>query len=431
MSFCERTNRIENLVAEVSSNEDMFKSDKNREASAKLISIQICGILRGQTNARPTQEVVATYEYLRSQVQLAGSREMSFLICRYVTAFLLRKRLETPDFLLEFVWDFLHGNIGQPPPRPATEDEMILRDGRIWELVRKARSLGSPIDCDDDSLELVAAMEARFGVSPVHVKTPRGLHLYYRANGKPPNLRGEGLLVDIKTGPRAYVVGPLSQRPDGGLYVPAKGLLGLDAMPLLRRSEGAQSAPPPQQKARTITVGHRHATLVRKALQMVEYVDSPEELAANLAAVRDDLCEDAVSMPDSELQGIAEWTWQCRLENRIFQGRDSAFSLHRLALDALRGWHNQTDAIAFYVMLVDMHGHTPGKRFALDFKAMRSAGLTDLSIPRLRAARRTLEAVELLKLVGKHKAGSKHQAWVLARLRVSTTDANNVTRLSG
>ena len=284
------------------------------------------------------------------------------------------------------------------------------------------------IDCDDDSLELVAAMEARFGVSPVHVKTPRGWHLYYRANGKPPHLRGEDLPVDIKTGSRAYVVGPLSKRPDGGLYVPAKGLLGLDRLPLLRMSQGPQGAPEGQV---TIPVGHRHATLVREAMQMIEFVDSADELAANLEAVRDDLCEDAQSMPDSELQDIAEWTWQCRLENRIFRGRDSAFSLHRLALDALRGWHNQTDAIAFYVMLLDNHGHIPGKRFALDFKAMRDAGLTDLSIDRQRAARRTLEAVGLLRLVGKHKAGSVHQAWALSRLRQSMADAENVTRLSG
>ena len=37
------------------------------------------------------------------------------------------------------------------------------------------------IDVDDDSPDLVAAMEARFGPSPVHVKTPRGRHLHYRA----------------------------------------------------------------------------------------------------------------------------------------------------------------------------------------------------------------------------------------------------------
>ena len=142
----------------------------------------------------------------------------------------------------------------------------------------------------------------------------------------------------------------------------------------------------------------------------------------NLAAVRDDLCQDAATMPDSEVKAIAAWTWRARLENRIFRGRDSAVSLNRLALDALRQWHNEADAIALFVLLQDMHGHTPGKRFALDFRAMRDAGLTSLSIPRLRAARRTLEAVGLVRLVGNYRAGSVHQTFTLARLRVPSGD---------
>jgi hypothetical protein len=282
------------------------------------------------------------------------------------------------------------------------------------------------IDCDEDCGDLVAAMEARFGPSPVHVKTPRGRHLYYRANGTPPNLRGEGLPVDIKTGPRAYAVGPLSQRPDGGLYLPAKGLLGKDALPPLRALQGPLKAVVGNASAETIPVGHRHVMLVREAVQMVEFVDSAEELVANLEAVRDDLCQDAVTMPDSELRAIAKWAWECRLDNRIYRGRDSAFSLHRSALDALRGWQNGTDAIALYVMLVDLHGHAPGKRFALDFKAMRSTGLTRLSIPRLRAARRTLQTVGLLIQVGKHRAGSTHQTFILARLRANATSKSCV-----
>lgn len=284
------------------------------------------------------------------------------------------------------------------------------------------------IDCDDDSGDLVAAMEARFGPSPVHVKTPRGRHLYYRANGTAPNLRGEGLPVDIKTGPRAYVVGPLSQRPDGGLYLPAKGLLGIDALPPLRASQGPQKAIAGDAGGEAIPVGQRHVMLVREAVQMVEFVDSAEELVANLEGVRDDLCADATTMPDSELRAIAKWAWECRLENRIYRGRDSAFSLHRSALDALRGWQNGTDALGLYVMLVDLHGHAPGKRFALDFKAMRESGLTILSIPRLRAARRTLQAVGLLSLVGNHKAGAKHQTFSLSRLRPA--EAPNVACLT-
>ena len=278
------------------------------------------------------------------------------------------------------------------------------------------------IDCDTDSAELVTALEARFGPSPVHVRTPRGRHLYYCATGKAPNLRAEGLPVDIKTGPRAYVAGPWSIRPDGGIYRPAKGLLGVDPLPPLR----ALVTPENRPLSAAISVGHRHAALVKEAIKMLELVDSAEELEANLAAVRDDLCEDAATMPDSELRALARWAWTLRLENRIFRGRNSALSIDRLALDALRRWENETDAIALYLLLVDRHGHTPGKRFVLNFKALRESGLTRLSVPRLRAARRTLQAVGLLQLVGNHRAGSIHQTFALARLCPGITDSPNV-----
>ena len=278
------------------------------------------------------------------------------------------------------------------------------------------------IDCDEDSPELLKAIEARFGVSPVHVKTPRGMHLYYRSGGAVPNLRGEGLPVDVKTGARSYVVGPLSQRPDGGQYWPAKGSLGVDVLPQLR----APSGPPSAAVGPTdpIPVGHRHDRLIKEAVQMVEQVDNAEELAANLVGVRDDLCADASTMPDSELAAIAGWAWELRLKNRIYRGRDSEFRVDRSALDALRSCDNETDAIALYMLLVDMHGHSPGKRFPLDFEAMRCAGLTRQSVRRLRAARGSLQAVGLLKLVGKHRAGSRKQTFTLNRLLPSALNVS-------
>ena len=274
------------------------------------------------------------------------------------------------------------------------------------------------IDCDSDDSALVAQMEARFGQSPVHIKTPRGRHLYYRAAGAVPNLRGEGLPVDIKTGARSYVVGPQSLRPDGGFYEPVKGLLGKDTLPALRIAANPMSAP--------ILTGHRHVELVKEAMRMVELVDSIDELQANLVGIRDDWCVDPATMPDSELHGISAWAWTCRLENRIYRGRDSAFPVQRLALDALRGLSNGADAIALLVLLEDQHGHTTGKRFPLDFDAMRAAGLLNLSKPRLRAARRALEGAGLLRLVGKHRAGSKPQTFVLSRPQPAVGGAINV-----
>ncbi|MGJ8544563.1 MAG: bifunctional DNA primase/polymerase [Sulfitobacter sp.] len=274
------------------------------------------------------------------------------------------------------------------------------------------------IDCDDDDCALVSQMEARFGKSPVHVKTPRGRHLYYLSGGVVPNLRGEGLPVDIKTGPRSYVVGPLSHRPDGGFYDPVKGLLGKETLMPLRVSASPVTAP--------ILTGHRHVELVKEAMRMVEMVNDAGELQANLAGIRDDWCVDPATMPDSELAGIAGWAWKCRLENRIYRGRDSAFPMQRRAVDALRSQANGADAIALLVLLEDQHGHKPGKRFPLDFDAMRKAGLLNLSKPRLRAARRTLEGAGLLRLVGRHRAGSKPQTFALTRAQSRMDGVANV-----
>ena len=277
------------------------------------------------------------------------------------------------------------------------------------------------IDCDEDSADLVAAMEARFGPSPVHIKTPRGRHLYYRAGGTAPNLRGEGLPVDFKTGGRAYVVGPLSLRRDGGFYAPAKWLLGVDSLPLLR----ALAAP----SARPMQEGARHAAMVREAIALVEHVASPEELNLRLNGLRDGLCENPATMPDRELAAIAGWAWGQLLKGEIYHGRDSGFRINRLALDGLRGKSGGSDAISLFVLLTDLHGHCPGKRFALDHAAMRAAGLTDLSLRAFRAARRMLESAGLLKLVGKHRAGSHGQTFTLSRLRPGLADAPNVLSL--
>jgi len=276
------------------------------------------------------------------------------------------------------------------------------------------------IDCDSDDPELVAAMEARFGSSPVHVKTPRGRHLYYRAGGAVPNLRGEHVPVDIKTGGRSYVVGPLSQRPDGGRYSPAKGVLGVDSLPVLRPSAAPQAQAAPMQE------GARHVALVREAIAMVEQVTGPKELTARLAALRDDLCENPATMPDSELSDIAGWAWHRLLAGEIFQGRHSTFQVHRLALDALRGKPGGSDAIALYVLLTDQHGHAPGKRFALSHAAMKAAGLTDLSLRAFRAARGLLEAEGLLRMAGQYRPGSHPKTFALQRLRPGMAEAENV-----
>lgn len=276
------------------------------------------------------------------------------------------------------------------------------------------------LDCDTYSPDLVAALEARFGPSPVHVRTPRGLHLYYLAGPSLPKLRAEGLPVDVKSGPSQYVAGPLSQRRDGGRYVPVRGILGETSLLVLRSPNAVLRA------SGAVPVGDRHDRMVKEALGMVEYVDSPAELLANLVAIRDDLCADPGSLPAAELSGIAEWVWNLRLKNRLFSGRESSFRLDRRALDALKGEPGQSAATALFVHLVDAHGHAPGKSFALDWRGMKTAGLTDQSEDGFRAARQTLERLGLLVPSKPHRAGARRRTYMLALPRAGAPDAANV-----
>ena len=278
------------------------------------------------------------------------------------------------------------------------------------------------IDCDDDSPALVDEMESRFGVSPVHVQTPRGRHIYYRASkGNFPNLRAEGLPVDIKRGPASYVVGPRSVRPDGGVYLPSKGVLGECKLPTLQ-----PIAPSP----RLFTEGNRNRALTQDAIQMVELVDGQDELLSNLKYVRDEDCASPHTIFDAELSGIAEWAWKIRLEGNVYQGRSSQFRLQREAIYAIRIMPNASDAIALFVTLQDLHGHLPAKTFALQAEAMRAAGHTDLSRDRFLAARRNLEATGLLRVAANHQAGKSARTYRLNRMRPEIAVSENVIGLS-
>lgn len=267
------------------------------------------------------------------------------------------------------------------------------------------------IDCDTGDPELVRQIEARFGPSPVHVATPRGMHLYYRYSNLAPNLRGEGLPVDVKSGPRAYVVGPLSVRPDGGAYRPMKGALGIDVLPALSAALRPSGGP---DAASAVMQGLRHNALVKEARRTVEYVDSMEELVGNLVMFRDLTFMDPDGFPDSEVKGIADWMWKRRLEGKLYAGRNSEFRVSRRALDLLRGKPDEPFATSLYARLMAEHGHHPGKRFPLSYEAMKAAGHVSMSRERFRAARNLLLSVGLLKQMGKHFAGSVPRTYALA-----------------
>lgn len=269
------------------------------------------------------------------------------------------------------------------------------------------------VDCDENDTGLVQEMEARFGASPVQVSTPRGLHLYYRDNGgQIPNLRAQGLPVDVKRGARSYVVGPHSTRPDGGVYQPLKGVLGADDLPAISlKTEQARHT------KRSIIKGNRNRELSLAAIGMVESVETPDELFCNLAFIRDDECEDPATLPDSEIRKIADWASAKRLEGKVYRARDSEFPVNRGALDRLSGYENASDAIALLVTLQSNHGHIVGKSFALDHAGMAKSGHTSLGRRRFKAAINSLRDAGLLGVANEYSVGRRHRTYQLLRIR--------------
>src|SRR5262245_50691847 len=108
------------------------------------------------------------------------------------------------------------------------------------------------VDADDENA--LADAEARFGYSPLVVRTPRGGgHLYYRNAGEgcPTRLRvHEGLNVDIK-GRGGYVLAPPSRLPHGAYRIERGGWDAIrnlprippGAIPELRSSHDAPRSP--------------------------------------------------------------------------------------------------------------------------------------------------------------------------------------------
>lgn len=270
------------------------------------------------------------------------------------------------------------------------------------------------LDIDSPDEAIATDLQRQFGPAGVVVKTPGGRHLYYRSSGlRPTSLRREGLPVDVKFGLNAYVVGPGSIRPDGSRYVyRSEGRLG--AVELSQLADTTDHAPIAFNSGK-VPKGCRNKHLTSLAIRIVGDAADFVDLFAQLLVERDVHCEDPQTVPNQEVREIAEWSWELRLRNSVFVGRNSAFKIFRIYLDAIRQVENASDAMALYVTLLDLHGHQPGKLFSLVYEAMRKAGLTDLSRERFLAARRTLERLGLLKQVSKHIRRQVHAHYQLCR----------------
>lgn len=272
------------------------------------------------------------------------------------------------------------------------------------------------LDCDVHDPALVDMLEGRFGPATVKVRTPRGVHLYYRYEGEGfPIRRMEGLPVDIKHGGRQYVVGAGSIRPCGGQYVPLCGELGVTPLTLLQDLGDAASAFPPlspthTQRGKRVQEGLRHTYLMRRAVVFAPTCQTEEELRANLTYVRDEECGEPSTLTDDEVAGIAEWAFDKRQSGQLYASSGGSFRVPRHFARSVRC---NAGAAALLLVLYDEHGHHPNKVFDLNYAAMKEAMLTDLSERGFQRAGKALLSVGAIVIAQQYQAGKSRRKYRL------------------
>jgi len=254
------------------------------------------------------------------------------------------------------------------------------------------------VDIDTDNQETRDYFASRFQQSDVVVRTGRGAHHYYQSEGFVPKaVRLDDVSLDFKAGSAQFVVGPGSVRPDGWHYLPVRGMLGTSALPTFRDRVPLVAV----NDGGKVQRGERNGALWRRAVEYAPFADNFDGLLADLVALRDIEFDDAASVPDAEIQKVADWAWKLRLEGKLWAGRNSEMGINRLATDLLLPRADGADALALYVLLISNHGHQPGKIFAVVPDGIIAAGLLGMSRRQIYRARNVLVEVGLLAIVRK------------------------------
>jgi len=239
------------------------------------------------------------------------------------------------------------------------------------------------VDIDEKSPDLIVQLQARYGVASVIVETPRGFHLYYCGRPKNlPDLRQEGLSVDVLSGNQKYVVGPGSIRPSRGRYIEIFGKLGetkLNPFP-----ETASQSPSNIDVAFSgqfradgkVTVGYRNTHLLNRAIEFVQTCESADELFGTLVHLRDEECEEPETFKDQELKSIAHWAFDKRVSGKLHAATRGIYKVDRRFTELLS---IDSNALALYVILKSNFGHIPGKSFQLCYKSMMEAQHINMS----------------------------------------------------
>jgi|GEM_PF-2255113 len=236
------------------------------------------------------------------------------------------------------------------------------------------------VDIDTDTPEAREYVERRFGNSTVQVKTPRGIHHYYRFSGRAPaKVSLPGISIDFKTGEQSLIAGPFAERADGGAYYPLKGKLeSVEALPPFV-DQDTDDIPTPANESddglvvgRRVPRGDRHMHLKRRGMQLIRMVESEQELIGELLRCREWDCDFPDEIPDSEVESIARWFWFKRCNNQIWGGRHSPMGMTRASLDQLLNVKYGQDAWLLYSFVHGIHHHNH-REFAIVPESIHAA----------------------------------------------------------
>jgi hypothetical protein len=233
---------------------------------------------------------------------------------------------------------------------------------------------------DVDAADQVAEVEKLLGTTPLHVKSNRGVHLYYlHVEGYrdlPGNLKRIGLNVDLKVG-NSIVIAPPSQHESGAIYRHDKCTW-----------EALRDLPPPnlQQLRRLLTgeasaqhgserheEGQRGIGLNKILCRHAAYAETFDEL---LDVARTTNANFLPPLSDAEVVKRTRQAWQDARDGKIqpWAGHEATARIRKSEIKLLNSMgRNGADAVVLLMVLRAEHGarYSRGETFSIVAEAMQ------------------------------------------------------------
>jgi hypothetical protein len=263
-----------------------------------------------------------------------------------------------------------------------------------------ARNKLTVVDIDSPDGRLVDEIQARYGVTPLHITTPSGgRHLYFRHGDEARQIRPlPGLPVDILGAGNVVAAGSTVSK---GRYEIIRG--SLDDLDRLPRLAPLPAAP---QGAAPIPDGRRDDTLFRRLLREARHCDDFETL---LDVGRTLNMDCSPPLTDNHVVKIARSAWHYETSGNNWVGRKARASTDRAEILAFS--HEPAAALLLNLLRVSHPGI--GARFAIDQVA--TANLLGWDRERLRAKIKVLIEVKRIRIIHKGRGKGDPHLYELVR----------------